>query len=146
MSCQQPIPSAVRGWSTGLVKGIWVKDELLLTSPLTFLNHMYFLSFLHFCFILYYICLECIVYTHVHVCVKACAMAGVCSSEDSLWELVLSFSYVSPKGQTEVVKLGGRHAYPLSHLTSPMFSFDGACHYLLSLFKNPSLLNMNTAN
>lgn len=67
-------------------------------------------------------------YTHVHVYVKAYATACVWSSEDSWWELLLPFYYVSPKGQTRVVKLCGQHLYPLSHIPILMFSLDGVCH------------------
>lgn len=48
---QQLIPLAVRARGSGLVKGIRVKDQLLLTSFLIVFNHMYFLSFLHFYYI-----------------------------------------------------------------------------------------------
>lgn len=44
-----------------------------------------------------------------HVCVYVCAYAVACvqTSEDSLWESVLTFCCVGPKDWTQVSRLGG---------------------------------------
>lgn len=36
-----------------------------------------------------------------------------------MWELILSFHYVDPGTQIQVIRLGGKHPYPLSHLAGP---------------------------
>lgn len=40
-----------------------------------------------------------------------------------LWESVFPFHYVSPRDQTLVVRLCGKHFLPLSHLTGPFVTF-----------------------
>ena len=44
--------------------------------------------------------------------------ACVCRSENNLWGLVLFYD-VDSWYQTQVIKLGSKHFYPLSNLTSP---------------------------
>lgn len=47
-------------------------------------------------------------------------------SEVTLQELVVSFQHVGPGDHTQIIKLSGRHIYPVSHPVSPQncdFSF-----------------------
>lgn len=43
-------------------------------------------------------------------------------SEDNVQEWVLSFYHVRSRNWTWVVRLGSKHSYPLSRITSPLFS------------------------
>jgi hypothetical protein len=47
------------------------------------------------------------------------AMARVRKSENDVLESVRSYHVHSSQGQTQAVRLGSKHLYPLSHLTSP---------------------------
>jgi hypothetical protein len=58
----------------------------------------------------------------MYVCVGV-AEALLKKSEDNLQKLVLFFHHLGLENQTEVVRLGGRLSYPLSHPSSPHFSF-----------------------
>lgn len=61
------------------------------------------------------------VYVHMHM---THAVACVRRSEDSFQESVIpSFHRVGPGGQTQAMRLTGKHLYPLSPLTGPMPSF-----------------------
>ena len=54
---------------------------------------------------------------YVHMSVHA--MTWMWSSEDSFWELVLTFHHVGLGDQTQAVRLGGKCLYPLTHLEGP---------------------------
>lgn len=55
----------------------------------------------------------------MYICVYVHDMEYVWRSEDSLWELVLSFHHVGSRFQTQRIRLGGLHLYCPIHLTSP---------------------------
>lgn len=61
------------------------------------------------------------VYVHMHM---THAVACVRRSEDSFQESVIpSFHRVGPGGQTQAMRLNGKHLYPLSPLIGPIPSF-----------------------
>lgn len=78
--------------------------------------------------------LDCII-THLFcVCVW--------HSEVSRWlSGVGSFYLVSPRSQTEVTRLGSKHLYPPSHLSSPTITSSVAC----KCYHNKLLYNKNRA-
>lgn len=51
------------------------------------------------------------------ICLFVCASAHTWRSKDSLGEVVLFFCQVSLKGQTQVIRLGGRRFHQRSYLT-----------------------------
>lgn len=58
------------------------------------------------------------VYACMPDCTKECVC--VCPSEGNLKKLFVSFYHVSSGDQTQVVRLGGKHLYRLSHLTGSL--------------------------
>lgn len=69
-------------------------------------------------------------YTYLFVCLCLC-VGCTCQgmhmftwkSEVNLWELVLSFNHVGSWDKIQVVSLGCRHLYPLSHCAGPLNFF-----------------------
>ena len=60
----------------------------------------------------------------VCVCVCVCTSQRVHKEvEDNLWESVLFFHDVGPRDQTQVVRLGTKHLYLLSHPAHPLLGF-----------------------
>lgn len=58
-----------------------------------------------------------------HACVYMPWSMYVWKSEESLWELVLSFHHVGPRDGTHVIRLNNKFLYLLSHLSSPRVAF-----------------------
>ena len=62
------------------------------------------------------------IYSFVHlflcICVCRCMCATACTwePEDNLWWLVFSLNHGSPGAGTQVIRLGGRRVFLLSHL------------------------------
>lgn len=62
-------------------------------------------------------------YVHMYACVFLCIFDMYCGarvqrSEDSLRESAFSFCLTGPRAQTQVIRLGGKHLYQLSHVPS----------------------------
>lgn len=53
------------------------------------------------------------------MCGHVCATACMWRLKDNLQRLFLSFYHMSAKDRTQVISLGSRHSYPLSHLIDP---------------------------
>lgn len=49
-----------------------------------------------------------------------CVWGGETYVYHILWEMVLSFHQVGSRDRTRIIKLGGKHLHPLSHLGWPM--------------------------
>lgn len=59
----------------------------------------------------------------VSVCVSVCMLACLWGSEANLWEVFLSFYHVGPREQIQVIRLGRKFSYPLSHLAHSVPTF-----------------------
>ena len=75
-----------------------------------------FILFYFYMYLLYMCVLE---YGGDHEYLMSC----IWGSEGSLQEPFLSFYSVGPWDQTQVVRLGGRHLFLLSHLAGPRTAF-----------------------
>lgn len=61
----------------------------------------------------------------MRVCVCVCEWQQYGrSTEDNIWELVLSFHHVGPRNQIQVFILGRKSPYFLSHLRGPQMEFS----------------------
>lgn len=76
--------------------------------------------------------------------------ASVCMRVNFL-ELGLSFYHVGPNDQSQVVRLGSKCFYPLSHFTAPSFKnfllapYPLFWPYITSQFKPSAVLNLPSA-
>lgn len=70
------------------------------------------------------VALSLCVYGRVYVCVWPTAIVHMWKSKDNLGKLIFSFYYVCPGDQTQVVELGSKFLYMLSHLIGPKEFFD----------------------
>lgn len=52
----------------------------------------------------------------IHKSTSLC-QTHICRSEDHLVGVI--FYYMDPVAQTQIIRLGGKHPYPLSHLCGP---------------------------
>lgn len=68
----------------------------------------------------------------LNVWVLTCTCVFVYRSEDNLWKLVASCHHVVSRYRTQVLRLGGRHLYLLSHLNPTIPPLDS--HHLFLPF------------
>lgn len=73
----------------------------------SFLKIIFFITFIYF------------------VCVHVCHRVHRLRSEDNLWQSVLSFHHVCPGNRTQIMRVGGKCLYQMSHLGAPEFPFLG---------------------
>lgn len=90
-----------------LVPFSWTTRVICEPHMLMFLMIM----FIHLCLFIYS---HLLIYSCI--CVHMDALVLVCRSEDSLWQLVLSFHQVSPRTWTQVMRVDGMFFYLLSTL------------------------------
>lgn len=56
---------------------------------------------------------------------RACHRAHILRSEDNLWQSILSLHHVGPGNRTQIIRVGGKCLYQMSHLGAPEFPFLG---------------------